>query len=168
MGEKRSRFGAFKQSMRRQWRFIGLLALTGALMLVGVFSASLNQHGTYAAGSPGDWSTYMDGVGRQGFNPAETIINATSAPNLKLHWSYKAGGNIFSQPVVVNGDVYWGSYDGYEHATDLNGNLLWQQYVGLRTTCSPLPKLGVVSTAAVTTVPINGTPTSVVFVGGGR
>ena len=74
---------------------------------------------------------------------------------------------IFSQPVVANGLIYWGSFDGYEHATNLSGQQIWQQNLGIRTTCAPVSPLGVVSTAAVSTVTINGTATSVVFVGGG-
>src|SRR5438876_4442281 len=26
--------------------------------------------------------------------------------------------------------IYWGSWDGYEHATDLNGNQVWQTFLG--------------------------------------
>jgi outer membrane protein assembly factor BamB len=110
---------------------------------------------------------YMHDVGRSGYNKAETIINRTSAPNLKVHWTYPGGGMIFSQPVVANGLIYWGSFDGYEHATNLSGQQIWQQNLGTRTTCAPVSPLGVVSTAALSTVTINGTPTSVVFVGGG-
>src|SRR5260370_32937482 len=109
----------------------------------------------------------MDGNVRQVYNADETDINATSTPHLKQYCKAPAGGSIFSQPVVANGTIYWGSLDGYEHATNLNGVQLWQQFLGARTTCSPLPSLGVVSTATVATVSINGTPTSAVFVGGG-
>src|SRR5207244_4380728 len=118
--------------------------------------------------SPGDWVTYMNDNGRSGFNKAETVITQATAPNLQVHWTAQAGGAIFSQPVAANGVVYWGSFDGYEHATNVNGTQVWQQNVGVTTTCTPYNKpLGVVSTAAVASVSINGTPTSVVFVGGG-
>ena len=63
----------------------------------------------------------MANIQRSGFNGTETIINATSAPNLKVHWTAKGGGMIFSQPVAANGMVYWGSWNGYEHATDVSG-----------------------------------------------
>ncbi len=167
MGEKRSRYEIFSRFISKQWRFIALPALAFVLIVMGVLSIFPRQQASHADASSGDWLTYMNGVGRQGFNGAETIINATSAPNLKQHWAYQAGGNIFAQPVVSNGIIYWGSLDGYEHATNLNGVQVWQQFLGARTTCSPLPSLGVVSSTAVATVSINGTPTSVVFVGGG-
>jgi hypothetical protein len=44
------------------------------------------------AASSGDWPTYLRNNGHSGFNAAETIINPTTAPNLKLHWTYAAGG----------------------------------------------------------------------------
>ena len=50
---------------------------------------------------------------------AETLITAASAPTLTEKWAAPqpteppAQGSIFSQPVVSNGVVYWGS--GYAH-----------------------------------------------------
>jgi outer membrane protein assembly factor BamB len=122
-----------------------------------------------AFATTGDWPMYLVDPGRSGYNSAETVINKTTAPNLVLHWQYHSGGNISTQPIVVNGMIYWGSWDGYEHATDLNGHQIWQTFLGITsvaTGCHP-PKAGVASIANVTTVNINGTMTSVVFVGGG-
>src|SRR5438876_12114686 len=65
--------------------------------------------------------------------------------------------------------IYWGSWDGYEHATDLNGNQVWQTFLGtnsVATGCHP-PEAGVASIPDVTSVNINGTMTTVVYVGGG-
>ncbi len=88
--------------------------------------AALNAHAVQTPdrvefATTGDWPMYLAGPGRSGYNSAETVINRTSAPNLILHWKYHSGGSISTQPVVVNGMIYWGSWDGYEHATDLNG-----------------------------------------------
>lgn len=129
------------------------------LILSGIFVAFSLQQSTYAT-SPGDWSTYMFNTGRSGYNKAETIINRTSAPNLKVHWTARAGGIIYSQPVTSGGIIYWGSFDGYEHATNVNGQQLWATNLGSRTTCAPVNPLGVVSTATV----VSG----VVYVGGGN
>ncbi len=167
MSKRGTNLGTLALPIARQWKLIILSMLIIALILVGVFTILPRLQPTRAAAPSGDWLTYMDGNARQGYNAAETVINATSTPHLKLHWTAPAGGSIFSQPVVANGTIYWGSLDGYEHATNLNGVQLWQQFLGARTTCSPLPSLGVVSTATVATVSINGTPTSAVFVGGG-
>src|SRR2546425_10821627 len=78
------------------------------LLLCAIFSvASLAVHATGA--SAGDWSTYLAGNGRAGFNAAETIITATTARQLKLHWTHSAGGPLSAQPVEANGLIYWGS-----------------------------------------------------------
>lgn len=169
MIEPTFRSKAITQYLFKKWKGIALAVLGLALVVAGVFSMLPRLQAVQAAstGAGGDWPTYMHDIGRSGYNRTETIINRTAAHNLKIHWTYQGGGMIFSQPVVANGIIYWGSFDGYEHATNLSGQLIWQQYLGTTTTCAPVSPLGVVSTAAVSTVTINGTATSVVFVGGG-
>lgn len=123
---------------------------------------------THAAS--GDWSTFLANNERTGYNGAETIINPRTAPNLKLRWKHKAGGTISTQAIEANGMLYWGSWDGYEHASRLSdGTIIWTTNLGQTTdfSCSP-PTLGVASTATVATISINGTMTPVVFVGGGN
>src|SRR6185312_1782227 len=71
---------------------------------------------------PGDWIGYLKDVGRSGFNAAEALINPETASTLKRFWTYQAKGAISVQPVAFYGMIYWGSWDGFEHATDLNGN----------------------------------------------
>lgn len=158
----------------KQWRYSTLSILVLAIFLAGVSLAIPRIYADQVAikaskaAATSDWSTYMYGVGRSGYNQAETIINRTSASKLKVHRTLPSGGKVFSQPIVANGMVYWGSFDGYEHAATLNGVQVWQKYIGANTTaCVTYNPLGVVSSAAVVTVPINGTNTSVVFVGGG-
>jgi polyvinyl alcohol dehydrogenase (cytochrome) len=115
--------------------------------------------------------------GRSSFNSAETIINPNSAMNLKLKWSYQSTGcpnsppnspthTISTQPVVVNGlgRIFWGSWDGCEHATTLAGSQAWASYLG-QTSPSGCSPVGVASTVTYTTMHGNNTP--VVLVGGG-
>ena len=121
------------------------------------------------AASDGDWPMYMHDNARSGFNPSETVITAASAATLEPRWIVRAPDTISSQAVVVNGRVYWGSWDGNEHATDpATGTEIWHTYLGDETKpdCSP-PHLGVASTATIATVKINGKQTLVAFVGGG-
>jgi polyvinyl alcohol dehydrogenase (cytochrome) len=148
------------------WRR-GLLAVAaGALVSTAIIASGAAA----PAQASGDWTTYLGGLGRTGYNGAESTITAATAPNLKLQWSTGSPGDIiFSQPIVTNGMVYWGSFDGYEHATTTSGTLAWQQYLGQTPAghawCQP-PVAGVASTATVSDVPV-GTSTSVLYVGGG-
>lgn len=155
-----------------KWRNGTFAMLALALVLASAVFAFTRLHQTYADQAtaqslPGDWSTYMYNAGRSGYNQSETIITRSVATHLKLHWTISSGGKIFSQPIVANGMIYWGSFDGYEHAANLSGQQIWQQNLGAATSCVPYNPLGVVSSATVATVPINGQATSVVFVGGG-
>lgn len=138
------------------------------VMIVLLFSMiGPTMHPAQAAA--GDWPTYLMDNGRSGYNSAETIINATTAPNLKLHWTHTSAGAISTQPVEANGLIYWGSWDGYEHATNLNNTTVWTRNIGQTTdaSCNP-PTVGVASTATIGSVTINQVSTSVNFVGGGN
>lgn len=117
----------------------------------------------------GSWPAYLGGPTRTGFSASETQLTAQTVGSLKRKWTAHAGGSVFSQPVVVNGLVYWGSWDGYEHATDIaSGHDVWATYLG-RTVdddCNP-STVGVTSTAAIASTTIKGVPTLVAYVGGG-
>ncbi len=150
---------AFLQEIR--WSFIAFVIL--CMMVLGPFTA-------FASSDSGpDWTTYQNNIQRTGDNSAEKIISPGSAPNLKLHWTHTAGGSVFTQPVVANNLVYWGSWDnGFEHATNLNNGAVWTYATGDTTdnSCHPTTN-GVSSTSAIANVKINGTSTSVDFFGGG-
>ncbi len=116
---------------------------------------------------PGDWPSFLLGSG--GFNSHETAITSTTASTLTRSWVVHAGGGISSEPVVVDGMIYWGSWDGYEHATSLDGYAHWSTYLGnvSNPQCYP-PTAGVASTATIVPVMIKGVQTLVDFVGGGN
>jgi len=106
--------------------------------------------------------------GRSGFNAVEHIITPATAPHLQLKWTHQAGGDVISQPVIANGLIYWASWDGYEHATTLDNKMVWSTYLGQNVAplCIP-PHQGVSSTATIASLRMNGTMTSVDFLGGG-
>ena len=121
-----------------------------------------------------DWTTYLQGLDRTDFAP-DSGLNPTSAANLHLAWQASDSGSsgldhgVFSQPIVSNGLVYWGSSDGYERANDTNGNPIWQTFLGhtVAPQCTEPSSFGIASTGTVTSdVPV-GTATSVLYVGGG-
>lgn len=115
------------------------------------------------------WSTYMGNNQRSGYNAAETIINPTSASQLKLKWTHQAGGAVTTQPTVANGMVYWGSWDGIEHASDpATGNDIWTANLGQTIgSCSKIHH-GVLSSAAFASITIHKVSTPALFVGGGN
>jgi outer membrane protein assembly factor BamB len=154
---------ALRQWMGK-WKYLWATAAIGTVISIVLIPSVLTIHA-----ASGDWPTYMADNGRSGFNPNETIINPSTAPNLKLKWIHTAGGAVSTQAVEANGLVYWGSWDGYEHATKLDNTRLWATNIGTTTdsACSP-PRVGVASTGTIGTVTISGTATSVDFVGGGN
>src|SRR6266487_3802289 len=146
------------QRQVKHWSIIGILAP----LLIMIFGSTTLT--AYAA--TGDWPTYLSDNGHSGYNSSETIINPTTAPNLKLHWTHTAAGAISTQPVEANNLIYWGSWDsGNEHATNLSNAHVWTNQLGTTTDtgCNPV-SVGVASTSTVAT--INGR--SMLFVGGGN
>ncbi len=152
-----------------QWMYqrMYLATIAGLVTLLCIISGPM---ATPTMAAAGDWPTYQFNNAHQGFNPTETLINPATAPNLKLHWTHTApGGQISTEPVVANGMIYWGSWDGFEHATALNNAFVWATRIGVTTdnSCNP-PSVGVADSPTVATITIGTTPTPVVFVGGGN
>src|SRR5436309_644646 len=121
--------------MKRFFNLEPILIVAALVMVATAIFPALSQKASAQGTSPGDWLTYLHDNGRSGYNSAETIINPSSASNLKLKWNYQSTGcpnssptskthTISTQPVVVSGLglIFWGSWDGCEHATNLNGN----------------------------------------------
>ena len=137
------------------------------------YAAATSAAFNITSGTPlSDWTTYLQGNARTGFATGEGGFSPTSVPNLRLAWQASDAGpshGVYSQPVVSNGLVYWGSFDGYERATDSSGKLVWQTNLGTTSppSCSDPSSAGIASTPTITTdVPV-GTATSVLYVGGG-
>ena len=120
------------------------------------------------AAAANDWPTYLDGLGRTGFGPGETVITASSAPSLRLRWKTASVGAASAEPVAVRGVIYWGSWDGHERATTAGGALLWSsRFLGMATStkCMP-PSVGVASTATIGATRLRERAAMAVFVGG--
>jgi len=147
--------------MRRTAR---LLAVAG--MVAVVAGAPLSGAG---AQTSGDWPSYLNNGARTGFNSAETVVTPATSPRLHQLWADTAGGSISAEPIQVNGVVYYGSWDGLEHAVDAaTGTQLWSAPLGQTTvTGCGQPTTGVASTATVGTITLKGVATQAVFVAGG-
>src|SRR2546421_182796 len=153
-----------KHIFKKRGRFV-LVALMLVFVLAGTMSMLLRHQ--VARAQVGDWPTFLGNDSHTNFNSAETIINPSTAPNLKLRWSHKISSHISTQPIVANGLLYWGSYDGFEHASNLSdGSDLWKTNLGQSTDCRNQIH-GVLSTATVASVQIVGVSRAVAFVGGG-
>lgn len=140
-----------------------LLVLLVVTLLVG---ARASNQQALAAGQ--SWTQYMYDNGRSDFNPLETAITQATAPNLTLKWHQRIGQHkIFTQPVVGNGLIYYGAFDGYEHATDLSGNEQWRTNIGNVTSSCTNKVNGVTSTATLVTLTVSGIATPALLVGGG-
>lgn len=151
------------QQRKFTWaRCIGFVGMVSLLVSTVVFSAP-EAH----AQRPADWSTYQYNNERTGFNKFENVITQSSVASLKPKWVIPAGGSVSTQPTTANGTMYWGSWDGYEHATSVaNGSEQWEVNIGQTTNsnCYP-PTVGAASTATIAT---KGRPSELtVFVGGG-
>lgn len=155
--------------MHRYRLLLTLLALVVLVLSSLLVAGSLFPQRSTRAASPDNWTTYGYNPERSGFNPDETIITPSTAPNLKQLWNVKAGGIISTQPITANGLIYWGSWDGAMHAIKTDGSTAWTTNLGQ----TPTPKgcngrtHGVLGTATAATVTINGTATPAIFVGGG-
>jgi polyvinyl alcohol dehydrogenase (cytochrome) len=152
-------------------RRIHILALAGMLLLIGAAFLTPMLLGVRATSSErftsaGDWPTYGYDNARDNFNAAETIITPSTAPLLKQKWGHTGANGISDELAVVGGIVYWGSWDGFVHASNAsNGARVWTTFIGQTTdsACNP-PRVGVASSPTV--VSVNGQLE--VFVGGGN
>lgn len=97
----------------------------------------------------GVWPTYMQNPERTGANFAENTIAPSNVSGLLPVWSLTSNGSDFSAPIVVNGTVYYGSWNGYEYAVNGGtGNVLWSHYLGTDPACGGYTPMGISSTAA--------------------
>jgi polyvinyl alcohol dehydrogenase (cytochrome) len=75
----------------------------------------------------GDWPVFGRDVSGSHHNPDENALTPASVSKLKVKWVFETGGDVSSQPAVVGGVVYFGSWDGKEYAVDAKtGAKLWE------------------------------------------
>lgn len=153
---------------------MSVLPVAGVLVavVVGVVTAlTLGLFGGTSGKHPetGAWPTYMGGLARTGFAAHESSIGPANVHSLKPRWLIPGSATISAQATFIGGRLYWGSWDGYEHASDpATGEDLWHTFIGDETKkdCVP-PHAGVTSTTAAGSVTLKGRPTRLLFVGGG-
>jgi len=151
----------------RKYLFISLGIAAGIALVIQLVSLTLANAASphVGAATASDWTTYVNGQQRTGFNNQETTISTSNVRNLAVKWSQYTAKGISDQPIEVGGVVYWGSWDGYFHAFTTSGGHVWDTQIGTTTdaSCDPT-ETGVASTAAFGM--IGSTPA--VFVAGGN
>jgi polyvinyl alcohol dehydrogenase (cytochrome) len=89
-------------------------ALVGALSLTSISIAA-------------DWPMYGHDIAQSRSNPGETIITAANVASLKQLWVFKTGAPVSATPAVVNGVVFFGSWDHNFYAVNAaTGVLIWK------------------------------------------
>ncbi len=147
-----------------------LLLLCGCLILITAMLSAIHflplplSPKVLAAGTNGDWPTYMYNQARTGANLNETTITPATAKKLHLAWKFTTNGVVGASPTLVKGVMYIGSWDGYEYAINLSTHKqLWKHYLGVAKQskhCYGGNGIGIDSTASV--------QDNVVYVGGGN
>jgi outer membrane protein assembly factor BamB len=150
-----------------------ILPAIGVAVAIVVAAATLMGHGllhsTPKRVATGSWTTYMGGIQRTGFNDRETELTPQRISPLKERWVALGKATISAGATLAMGRLYWGSWNGYEHASDaVTGKELWRTYLGQATKKSCYPQhAGVTSTAALGHVRLGGAGVRVLVVGGG-
>lgn len=144
----------------RSWVGHGLKAKLLISILV-LFGLSIVLVPAYASATTDEWTTSLHDNSRTGAS-TDTSFSTSNVSQLVEQWSYATGAPIASQPAIVNGVAYVGSWNGNEYAFNLKtGAVLWSDNLGTTTgesDCNP-QSAGVSSAPTV----LNG----VVYVGGG-
>lgn len=143
------------------------LALIAVLIIQAVASGSSAATPKPASISSVASATYDGNNSRTGY-ATDTSITPANVGGLTQRWRTYVSAPISGQPIVNDGVVYWGDWNGNMHATRLSsGKTLWTTALG-RTSKPPgciyaLVTLGIASTATIGT--LNGR--KVLWVGGG-
>ncbi len=81
--------------------------------------------------SRNEWLVFGRDVSSSHYNP-DVSITPANISHLKQRWVFKTGGDVSSQPIVADGVVYFGSWDGKEYAVDAKtGAKVWEFDVGV-------------------------------------
>ncbi len=78
-----------------------------------------------------NWPSFGRDLAGSHHNPYETAITPATVSRLKTKWIFETEGDVSSQPIIVNGVIYFGSWDGREYAVDAKtGKKIWDYDCG--------------------------------------
>lgn len=105
--------------------------------------------GALAVGASATWTTYQHDSSHSGYS-AESQINSANTQTLSQAWSFGAGDWVTGTPIVSDGVVYIGSWDGHMYALrERDGSMLWNYNGGTLTVDRCGSTYGIDSTAAL-------------------
>jgi hypothetical protein len=87
-------------------KLITALPVIGLLLLL---PSGCEKKGGRLTARPG--AMFRANLERTGFYKSKDVFQISG-----LKWKFKTGGKVHSSPVVADGVVYFGSYDGYLYA----------------------------------------------------
>ena len=86
--------------------------------MIGVSTFTMLGRRQAAHAATGDWPTFLGSNARTGYNATENTITPSTAANLKVDWVIKYSTHMSGEPVLANGLLYWGDWNGVEYATN--------------------------------------------------
>lgn len=93
-------------------------AITSALVCDG--------SGLRAGGPAADWTGHGFDLSNRAYNFREQIVKASTAPRLKTKWIFPVNEMVATTPAVVDGVVYFGSWEGVFYAVEAEtGRKVW-------------------------------------------
>src|SRR2546421_4490173 len=141
----------------RSWRglWAAAVCLAAAMLLLTAMPTS-------AADAP--WPKYLHDNGASG--QATEGISTSAARNLEpvAGFPVRLPATVSTQPVLANGLIYVGDWDGNEYALTPSGAIAWKHFLGITTKGKACQyPIGIAGTPVVASVG----PRSMLFVGGG-
>src|SRR5260221_1994789 len=82
-----------------------------AMYLRGIVFALVGALSFSSTSIAADWPMYGHDIGQSRSNPGEITITTAKIASLKQLWVFKTAAPVSATPTVVNGVVYFGSWD---------------------------------------------------------
>jgi outer membrane protein assembly factor BamB len=113
------------KDIRVRVRLVALCAATSALVFVASVIAMAESEARALPAHDNPWLTYLWNEARTSASPASV------GARTELRWTHAVSGLVASEPVMANGRVYIGAWDGVLYALDIaDGHPIWQRFLG--------------------------------------
>ncbi len=115
---------------RQQFKLSATAFAITIALLAGVASIPFTSfgQGKKPAGKndSANWEAFGRDVSGSHYNADETKITPANVAQLKPKWVFTTEGDVSSQPLAIDGVLYFGSWDGHEYAVNAKtGEKIW-------------------------------------------